>query len=54
MTDSINEMNTQYVRFFENYLEENSFCYDDEPQQKLFQAMSLNVPENSLILHIFL
>ena len=29
----------QYVDFIENYLKDQCFCYNDEPQQNLFKAM---------------
>ena len=35
----MNEMLINYQEFIENYLDENCFCYDNEPQKVLFDAM---------------
>ena len=33
------EQNQKYLQFFEGYLEKECFCYQDEPQKELFDAM---------------
>lgn len=39
MNDAMSATISEYTEFFENYISENCFCYDNEPQQKLFQSM---------------
>ena len=39
MSDDFKIITSRYHAFIENYLEESCFIYDNEPQQKLFQAM---------------
>lgn len=34
-----NKYNEEYLRYIEDYLEKHCFCYKDEPQQILFDAM---------------
>ena len=39
MKDEYRMITSGYVDFIEAYLADNCFCYPDEPQQKLFEAM---------------
>ena len=39
MKPEMKDMLKQYQQFIETYIEENCFCYDNEPQKILFDAM---------------
>lgn len=39
MKHEIKDLLKQYQQFIETYMEENCFCYDNEPQKILFDAM---------------